>query len=106
VNNGVTNTGKAGRTYPVKFQLQDAAGHFFGSLALVTSIQLRGVNCANVSQSTDPLEITATGGTTLRYDSSANQYIYNWQSPSNPGCYELDVSTDDGVVHTAFFKLN
>lgn len=106
VNNGVTNTGKAGRTYPIKWQLQDAAGHFFSSLAIVTSIQLRGVNCVSLSPSVDPLEIAATGGTVLRYDSGANQYIYNWQSPSSAGCYELDVSTDDGTVHTAYFKLS
>lgn len=107
VNNGVTNTGKAGRTYPLKWQLKDVvSGNFFSSLAIVLAVQQRVVSCANLSPQTDPLEATATGGTVLRYDTSANQYIYNWQSPSSAGCYEIDVSTDDGVMHTAFFKLS
>ena len=107
VNNPTTiNTGKAGKTYPVKFQLKDTAGHFFSSLAAVTSIQLASVACTGfATDPTDPLEITASGGTVLRYDSTANQYIYNWQTPSTKGCYVLSVSTDDGGLHQAFFNL-
>lgn len=56
---------KLGSTIPVKFQLKDANGNYIRSLSAVTAIQFDGTNA------------TATGGTALRYDSTAEQYVFN-----------------------------
>ncbi|MCL4474995.1 MAG: PxKF domain-containing protein [Nitrospirae bacterium] len=107
-NPPVLNTAKAGSTTPVKWQLPDGYGGFISDLGAVTSIQFQQVNCANVSTTiTDPVETTATGGTGLRYDFTANQYIYNWQTSKSwaGNCYVLLLRLNDGKQYSANFSL-
>ena len=54
----------------------------------------------------DTIELVTTGGTTLRYDSTAGQFIQNWQTPKAAGtCYLVAMWTDDGSSLLANFKL-
>jgi predicted dienelactone hydrolase len=100
-----TNTGRAGTTYPVKFQIRDHTGALVTSLAAVRSITYKPVGCGEFSADpTDALETTAAGGTSLRFED--DQFVYNWETPSMSGCYELFVTLADHRAHTANFQLN
>ena len=103
-NPPTVNTGRAGRTYPVKFQIRDQNGALVTSLAAVSSITYKKVACGGFSgDPTDSLETEATGGTSLRFE--GDQFIYNWKTPITAGCYELFVTLADDSVHTANFSL-
>ncbi|PWT79202.1 MAG: hypothetical protein C5B58_14165 [Acidobacteria bacterium] len=102
VNNGV-----AGRTYPIKWQLKNSStGAIVSTLSAITSVTFESVNCGDFTG--DPgssLPTTASAGSNLRYDTGANQYIYNWATPAQAGCYDLFLTLDTGQVFTAQFTL-
>jgi hypothetical protein len=106
INNMPTvNLGKAGRTYPVKWILRDVSGAYVTTLAAVSDIKYKKVTCGSFSgDPTDALETTATGSTVLRNDGT--QYIYNWDTPTVAGCYELYVILADGSIRQANFDLS
>jgi hypothetical protein len=80
---GVWNTVKGGSTVPLKFEI------FSGSTELTNTSSVKGFTQKGVafpgaSAATDEIEIVTTGGTNLRYDSTAGQFIQNWQTSKNP----------------------
>jgi hypothetical protein len=102
--NNVLNTEKNGSTVPLKFEI------FAGSTELTTTSSVKGFSATMVACSaaagTDEIEITSTGGTVLRYDATAGQFIQNWQTPKTPGaCYRTTITTQDDSKITAYFQL-
>lgn len=99
------NTGKAGRTYPIKWRLTDASGQIVSSPSAVAGLAVKATDCdAFTNNPIDALGTTTTGATGLRYDSVANQYVYNWETPT-AGCYTLFLRLDSGQAFSAFFAF-
>jgi hypothetical protein len=107
-NMPVLNSGKAGRTIPVKWQLKDAAGGFVSSLAAVVNnpLQYRQIHC-DTSAPQDPLPADTSGSSGLRYDAGSGQYIFTWQTSGSFAnkCYELLLDLDDGTQHVTRYKF-
>ena len=100
----IWNSVKNGSTVPLKFEL------FAGSVELtdvaaVLSFTQTMVAC-DASAPSDDIEVTSTGGTSLRYDAVAGQFIQNWQTPKLAGqCFRVTMTAQDHSTLTAFFKL-
>lgn len=108
VNSAPTvNTGKAGRTYPVTWNLKNQAGGNVSALSAVKSIGYQAVGCDafDGGASDELIDAASTGGSGLRYDTTANQYVYNWASPAQSGCYTLTLTFDTNQAFQAYFKL-
>jgi hypothetical protein len=100
------NTVKGGSTVPLKFNVY-AGGVEKKSLTDIKDFKtLSLVACAEASLD-DPVDITSTGGTTLRYDTTGLQWIQNWQTPKVNGdtCYRATVTFADSSSLSAFFKV-
>ena len=101
---GVWNTIKGGSTVPLKFRVF-AGPTELTDTSIVTLLKAAQVTCSTGSEDSVE-ELAPTGGTTLRYDSTGSQFIYNWQTPKQPGkCYRVTVGTADGSALVANFKL-
>ena len=103
--NKVLNGMKAGSTAPIKWQVPNGTGGFISDLSIVSRTQSGVISCAP-DATMDDLELYTTGNTTLRYDATSNQFIYNWQSPKSAGkCYTVQITLTDGSVLSAIFRL-
>ena len=101
---GVLNTVKGGSTVPLKFEV--FSDHELTDTSVVASFKQQQVTCPGASAITDAIEVTSTGGTNLRYDSTSGQFIQNWQTPKIAGaCYVVTMTTQDGSKLQANFKL-
>ena len=101
---GVFNVVKGGSTVPLKFRIHAGATELT-DVANVKSLTYAPVNC-DATAALDDIETVATGGTSLRYDTTGGQFIYNWKTPSTPGkCYRVTMTTQDLSTLVAFFKL-
>ena len=91
------NTSRAGRSFPFKWTLADVQGNAVTDLGAVESITYKASACAPFT--TDPagaLPAGAAGHSKLRYDGRSNQYVFDWKSPKQPGCYVLFLKLDSG----------
>jgi ELWxxDGT repeat protein len=87
------------RTIPIKFQLTDANGSFITNLNAIVSVQVLNSLGQNV--------FANPGSTALRYDSTANQFVANWQTKGlNAGSYEILLTLADGTVKTKILQLS
>ena len=100
----IINTVRAGQTVPLKFNVYAGSTEQSTTAAVQKFTALQ--TACNLTATTDDVEITNTGGTSLRYDTTAGQFIQNWQTPKQVGaCYRVTVFTADGSSISALFKL-
>jgi hypothetical protein len=98
------NTVKGGSTVPFKFEVF-AGGTELTDISYIASLQASNVVCATGAVE-DAIETVSTGGTSLRYDWTSGQFIFNWQTPKKAGnCYKVTMTTLDGSSLSANFKL-
>jgi hypothetical protein len=102
----VVNTVKNGSTVPLKFEIF-AGSNELTDPADVMSLGAQQVACSAFNgDALDDIELIATGGTALRYDTTAGQFVYNWKTPAKANtCYVVKMTTDDGSSLSAQFKL-
>jgi hypothetical protein len=102
---GVWNTVKNGSTVPLKFEAFTGSTELTSTSA-VQSFTQKQVTCPGASAITDAIELTTTGGTSLRYDTTAGQFVQNWATPKKAGnCYTVTMTTQDGSHIGANFML-
>jgi hypothetical protein len=100
---GVLNTVKNGSTVPVKFKVY--AGDTQVTDTSKVAFSASRLSCAGGADE-DTVEVAATGATALRYDDTADQFVYNWATPRTAGvCYALTMTSADGTATKALFKL-
>jgi hypothetical protein len=100
------NTGHAGRTVTLTWRLTDATGAPITALSAISSITYRSVACGAFGDSTSPAIVASSPGHSgLRFDTTANQYVFNWATPRAAGCYTLTVTLDTGQTLDAYFDL-
>jgi hypothetical protein len=106
-----------GRAVPIKFQLRDPQGNLVTSVDAISNIlriaALRTSQCPGVggTELSPPLYVCdsasgtcgATGGSTFRFDSNNNQFIFNWDTANvaQPGFYTIVVTLQDARNTTA-----
>jgi Tol biopolymer transport system component len=103
------NTGKPGAQFPMKWQLKSPSGKFVSDLGTVKTVayQTDGIPTACDFSSAMGVRIALPiAGTVLRYDTKNNQFVYNWTTPMNPGCYVFTLTLTDGTEHQAWFVLS
>lgn len=95
-----TSIFKAGSTVPVKFQLKNSAGTVVQ--AVTAPVWIGPAKGSTTSAPVDETAYTAAADTssTYRWDATAQQYIYNWKTPSTGGnYYQIGVKLDDGQTY-------
>ena len=100
--------GKAGRTFPAKFQLPLCSGGYVSRLSAVTNIRYQRIACSNfLPQDAMPNDADTSGSSGLHYDATAKQYVFTWQTSGSfaNNCYELRFDFDNGSYRTALFKF-
>lgn len=101
---GVVNTVKAGSTVPLKFNVHKGSTEVTSGLAASGFTATKGV-CGTGTE--DAIEtVAATGATTLRYDATAKQWIFNWATPKSAAntCWTVTYAAG-GTTISAKFKL-
>jgi hypothetical protein len=100
---GVYNTVKGGSTVPLKFNVYQGTTERT-DVAAVKRFVTQAVGCSG-GVPEDPVEIVTTGGTSLRYDTTARQFVQNWQTSKPAGvCYVVTMTTQDDSTVIAYFK--
>jgi hypothetical protein len=89
---------KAGSTVPVKFQLRNAAGMVVQANSAPVWITPARGNLTTSPVDEAAFQLAGDSGNTFRWDSSAQQYIYNWNTSSTQSGYywKIGVKLDTG----------
>jgi hypothetical protein len=117
VDNRILNGVKGGSTVPMKFELfQSLSGTELKSTSAIKTWFTTKVNCSNAAATgVDAIEEYTTGNTSLRFDTTGDFFILNWQAPKATAsapvgtCYQVTIVASDGSspnnVLTALYTI-
>ena len=100
-----SGTANLGSAVPLKWRLQNFSGSFISNLSSLQSLKaVFNPGCGGSPSGTLYVLYSptsgATGGSTFRYDSNNNQFIFNWDTTvvagTGPGCYTVLLQLNDG----------
>jgi len=106
-----SGTGNFTKGVPLKWQLKDASGNFLSNLTTTQTLSATyyGAVCGT-GQATGATSVLylptsgATGNSTFRYDTTNNQFLFNWatkQLATGAGCYEVILQLNDASAPKA-----
>ena len=80
-----------GRTIPIKFQLKDYSGNLITNLASSLVLSAVAVNAdGSAIAGAAPFVLTPAGSSALRWDSVADQYVFDWKTTGlTAGYYDI-----------------
>jgi hypothetical protein len=92
-------------TIPVKFRLTNASGA--PVTTAVAHLYVAQISAGVTGTEQEAVSTSAADtGNTFRYDSSANQYIFNWGTRNlAQGTWQIRAALDDGTSHTVQVSL-
>ena len=98
VNADGTSTFKQGSTVPAKFRVCDAKGTSIGLSGVVTSFNLVYMNGGTLIPTVDETVDSSTPDTAFRWDSTAQQWIFNISTKGLPThyTYTFQINLNDG----------
>jgi hypothetical protein len=100
----VVNTVKGGSTVPITFEAFAGQTELVDPVAVLQPLKATQAFCG--SADTNDIALVASGSTSLRYDATTGQFIYNWKTPKMPGyCYVVTVTLQDGTSRSAQFRM-
>lgn len=92
---GVVNRVKGGSTVPLKFELFAGDTELTDATNVKESFTVELWNGCATANVVDNVEMTSTGGTEFRYDTTGGQFIQNWKLPPGKGCYKVTFTAKD-----------
>ena len=110
VDMGIWNLAKAGQTIPLKFDIIDGNGDpVVNDLSLI-ALDKHFIACGETPSGTgtyDIIESYATGGTSLRWDTLSEQYIFNFGTLKSWAgkCMAVTLYLDGSEAATAYFNF-
>ncbi|HEX8355325.1 MAG TPA: PxKF domain-containing protein [Pyrinomonadaceae bacterium] len=98
------NSVNAGRAIPVKFSLSGNKGL---NIFAAGSPASQPISCSTTAPISDLEGTVTSGGSSLSYSASSDQYHDNWKTEGSWAgtCRALVVTLNDGSTHTALFKF-
>src|SRR5207302_2569061 len=99
-NNG-SSIFKSGKTVPTKFQLTTSTGAFVtNATATIEVFRFTNAVLGTTTEITPDAAGQSNTDNLFRYDSSANQYVYNLKTTGySTGTYLIRANVSDGSVH-------
>ncbi|MFL6136292.1 MAG: OmpL47-type beta-barrel domain-containing protein [Frankiaceae bacterium] len=104
---GTASAFNAGQTVPVKFQLKNASGGVLQASYMPVWLQPVDGGTTSTTATATSSTSPATVGGSFKWDATAQQYVFNWQTPKSAAghYYRIGVQVDSGEVFTTLIVL-